>query len=335
MADRPRAVFAMGRAHLSALFPADLISRLTELARLEPTVCVENFADERHAEVLAEAEILITGWDFPPVDADALERMPRLRAVLHSAGTVRELMSEAAWERGLLVTSAAEANAQPVAEFTLAAVIFAAKDAFAARDRYRAEQAHPTPERHAAAGAYRRSLGVIGASRVGRRVLDLVRPLDLDVAVSDPYLVPAQAAALGARLLELDELLATSDVVSLHAPDLPATRRMLDRRRLGLIRDGGFFINTARGALVDERALTEELESGRISAVLDVTEYEPLPAGSPLYRLPNVFLTPHIAGSIGNERARLGAAVVAELEQYCAGAAPLYPVHRADLARMA
>ena len=103
---------------------------------------------------------------------------------------------------------------------------------------------------------------------------------------------------------------------------------MLDRRRLALIRDGGFFINTARGALVDERALTEELASGRISAVLDVTEHEPLPADSPLYRLPNVFLTPHIAGSIGNERARLGAAVVAELERYRAGAEPLYPVRR-------
>jgi phosphoglycerate dehydrogenase-like enzyme len=325
----------LDRAHLPGLFPAEHISRLMQLARLDPAVCVEDFADERYAGVLAEAEILVTGWGCPPVDAAALTRMPRLRAVLHAAGTVRELIGEAGWERGLLVTSAAEANARPVAEFTLAAVIFAAKDAFAARERYRAEHAHPAPGRTAAAGAYRRRLGVIGASRVGRQVLELVRPFDFDVVVSDPYLEPAHADALGARLVELDDLLATSDVVSLHAPDLPATRGMLDRRRLALIRDGGFFINTARGALVDERALTEELESGRIGAVLDVTEYEPLPADSPLYRLPNLFLTPHIAGSIGNERARLGAAVVAELERYCAGADALYPVRRADLSRMA
>ena len=335
MADRPRVVFAMNPAHLPALFPADLISRLTELARLDPALCVEDFADARYAADLAEVEILITGWGCPPLDADALARMPRLRAVLHSAGTVRQLITEAAWERGLLVTSAAQANAQPVAEFTLAAVVFAAKDIFAARDRYRVEHVHPSPEQTATAGTYRRTLGIIGASRVGRRVLELVRPLDLDVAVSDPYLEPEQAAALGARLLELDELLATSDVVSLHAPDLPETRHLIDRRRLGLIPDGGCFINTARGAIVDERALTEELESGRISAILDVTESEPLAADSPLYRLPNVFLTPHLAGSIGNERARLGAAVVAEVERYCAGDEPLQPVRQADIAHVA
>jgi phosphoglycerate dehydrogenase-like enzyme len=335
VADRPRVVFAMNRAHLSALFPADLTRRLSERAQLDPALCVEDFADRRYAEALAEAEILITGWGMPTLDAAALARMPRLRAVLHSAGTIRDLITEAAWERGLLVTSAAQVNAQPVAEFTLAAVIFAAKDAFALREQYRAEHARPGAERTAAVGSYRRRLGVIGASRVGRRLLDLVRPLDLDVSVNDPYLDPEQAAELGARPVELDELLATSDIVSLHAPDLPSTRHLLDRRRLGLIRDGGFFINTARGAIVDERALVEELASGRINAILDVTELEPLPADSPLYRLPNVFLTPHIAGSIGNERARLGAAVVAELERYCAGSEPLYPVRRTDLAHIA
>ena len=332
---RPRAVFAMDPAHLPALFPPDLISRLSELTRLDPEVCVEDFADEQHAAILAEAEILITGWGMPPLDETALARMPKLRAVLHSAGTVRHLITEAAWERGLLVTSAAQANAQPVAEFTLAAIIFAAKDVFAVREQYRTEHAHPTPDQTARMGTYRRTLGVIGASRVGRSLLELLRPLDLDVVLSDPYLDAAQAAELGARLADLDELLATSDIVTLHAPDLPSTRHLVDRRRLALIPDGGCFINTARGAVVDERALTEELVSGRISAILDVTEHEPLAADSPLYRLPNVFLTPHIAGSIGTERARLGAAVVAEVERYCAGAEPLYPVRQADLARIA
>lgn len=339
MADRPFLVFALDPAHLPGLFPAGLMRRLGELARFEPDTCVRDFADaghdERRAEALARAEVLITGWGCPPIDGAALARMPRLRAVLHAAGSVRRLISDEAWERGLLVTSAAQANAQPVAEFTLAAVLFAAKNAFAAREGYRAGHAYLTPDQTAGVGAYGRRLGVIGASRVGRRVLELVRPLDLDVAVSDPYLDPERAAALGARLLPLDDLLAGSDIVSLHAPDLPATRHLLDRRRLALIPDGGFFINTARGALVDEQALTEELAAGRIGAVLDVTAVEPLPAESPLYRLPNVFLTPHIAGSLGNELARMGAAAVAELERYRAGAPPLHPVLRSDLVHVA
>ena len=335
MADRPITVFAMDPAHLPGLFPADLLRRLGEVARFDPAVCVEDFADARNAALLAETEVLITGWGCPPIDEPALARMPRLRAVLHAAGTVRSLISDAAWERGLLVTNAAAANAEPVAEFTLAAVIFAAKNAFGARDHYRTEHEYQSNEQTAAIGTYGRRLGVIGASKVGRRVLDLVRPLDLDVVISDPYLDAAQAIELGARLMDLDELLATCDIASLHAPDLPSTRHLIDRRRLALIPDGGCFINTARGGIVDEQALTEELVSGRISAFLDVTEVEPLPADSPLYRLANVFLTPHVAGSLGNELARLGTAAVKELERYSAGLAPLHPVRQSDLARVA
>ena len=331
----PITVFAMDPVHLPGLFPADLIARLGGIARLDATVCVEDFTDAQHAELLAETEILITSWGCPLIDAAALARMPKLRAVLHAAGTVRGLVTEAVWEQGVFVTSAAAANAVPVAEFTLAAVILAAKNAFGAREHYRDTHTPPTNEQTAAVGAYGKRLGVIGASNVGRRALELVRPLDLDVVVSDPYLDAAQAESLGVRLLELDDLLATSDIVSLHAPDLPSTRHLLDRRRLALIPDGGWFINTARGRVVDEAALTEELIGGRISAMLDVTEVEPLPADSPLYRLPNVFLTPHIAGSQGNELARLGAAAVTELERYSAGLAPLHPVRQADLAHVA
>lgn len=335
MADRPITVFAMDPVHLPGLFPTDLLRRLSEVARLDPVLCVADFADARHAALLAETEILITGWGCSPIDESVLARMPRLRAVLHAAGSVRSLISEAAWERGLLVTNAAVANAQPVAEFTLAAVIFAAKNAFGARDHYRTAHDYQSAAQTATIGTYGKRLGVIGASRVGRRVLELVRPLDLDVVVSDPYLDAARAAELGARQLELDELLATCDIVSLHAPDLPSTRHLIDRRRLALIADGACFINTARGGIVDEQALTEELVSGRITAMLDVTEVEPLPAESPLYQLPNVFLTPHVAGSLGNELARLGTAAVTELERYCAGLTPLHPVRQTDLAHVA
>jgi phosphoglycerate dehydrogenase-like enzyme len=110
---------------------------------------------------------------------------------------------------------------------------------------------------------------------------------------------------------------------------------MLDRDRLALVPDGGVLINTSRGALVDHVALTAELVSGRLGAVLDVTEPEPLPAASPLYDLPNVFLTPHIAGSLGNELARLGRTVVDELALLNAGLRPAHQVRHSDLARSA
>ncbi|MEU6355237.1 hydroxyacid dehydrogenase [Streptomyces sp. NPDC047072] len=328
----PTAVFAMNPVHLPELFPPPLMSRLRELVAIDPGLVVHDFADTAAAPALARAELLITGWGCPHLGAEALDAAPLLRTVLHTGGSVRSMLGEAFWERGLTVSSAVGANALPVAEYTLAAILFAGKDAFRLRERFRDEHVYPGPDEYAAVGNLGRRVGIIGASRVGRRLLELLRPFDLSVALHDPYVPDAEARSLGAQPLPLDELLRGSDIVSVHAPDTPETYRMLGRERLALIPDGGVLINTSRGALVDPDALTDELVAGRISAVLDVTEPEPLPAGSPLYRLPNVFLTPHIAGSLGNELARLGGTVVAELERLALGLAPAHAVRRSELA---
>ncbi|WP_326662755.1 hydroxyacid dehydrogenase [Streptomyces canus] len=331
----PRAVFAMDPVHLPLLFPPPLMTRLSEAAGLDPALVVQDFTDPVAADALARADVLITGWGCPRLDADVLSAAPRLRTVLHAAGSVRSLVGDAVWERGITVSSAVTGNALPVAEYTLAMILLCGKEAFEHRERFRATHAYPPPAETAAMGNVGRRVGVIGASRVGRRLLELLRPFDFTVLLHDPYVSPAEAAALGAELLSLDDLLRHSDIVSLHAPDIPDTYRMLDRARLGLIRDGGVLINTSRGALVDPDALTDEVVSGRLRAVLDVTEPEPLPAGSPLYRLPNVFLTPHIAGSLGNELERLGRIVVEELERVVAGVGLEHEVRYADMARVA
>ncbi|MGW0331052.1 hydroxyacid dehydrogenase [Streptomyces sp. NPDC003011] len=331
----PRAVFAMDPVHLPLLFPPPLMTRLTRAAELDPALVVRDFADPAVADALARAEVLITGWGCPRLDAGVLATAPRLRTVLHAAGSVRSLVGEALWERGITVSSAVTGNALPVAEYTLGMILLAGKETFTHRERFRVTHAYPPPAETAAIGNVGRRVGVIGASRVGRRLLELLRPFDFTVLLHDPYVSPAEAAALGAELLPLEDLLRHSDIVSLHAPDIPETYRMLDAGRLALIRDGGVLVNTSRGALIDPAALTDELVSGRLHAILDVTEPEPLPAGSPLYRLPNVFLTPHIAGSLGNELERLGRIVVEELERLAAGAPPAHEVRHADLARVA
>ncbi|WP_460070674.1 hydroxyacid dehydrogenase [Streptomyces sp. YKOK-I1] len=334
-AQLPRAVFAMDPVHLPLLFPAPLLARLRRTAEIDPGLVVRDFADPAAASALGGADVLITGWGCPHLDAEALAALPRLRSVLHAAGSVRSLVGEALWERGVKVSSAVTGNAVPVAEYTLAMILLAGKDAFAHRERYRRTHAQPTPAETAATGNLGRRIGVIGASRVGRRLLELLRPYDLEVLLHDPYVEASEAAALGARLVSLEDLLRHSDIVSLHAPDIPETHHLLDRPRLALIRDGGVLINTSRGALVDHVALTDELVSGRLHAVLDVTDPEPLPADSPLYRLPNVFLTPHIAGSLGNELERLGLIVVEELERLADDLPLAHEVRHADLARVA
>ena len=334
---RPRTLLAMSPRVADQALGDYGLDQLANVADLVPGIIADDFAEPRAAAALREAEVLVTHWGCPVLDATVLAEAPNLRAIVHVAGTVKGFVTDACWERGIVVSSAAWANALPVAEYTIAAIIFANKQILRMREDYRAlrhQTGNPTL-RYPDAGNYRRRIGVVGASSIGRRVLELLRPFDFELLVYDPFLSPEHAAGLGARLVGLDELCAESDVVSLHAPQIPETWQMLDKRRLALIRDGATVINTARGSLIDSYALAAELASGRLQAVIDVTEPEVLPADSVLYDLPNVLLTPHIAGSVGNELHRLVDAAVDELARYAAGLDFAHPVLRRELERSA
>ncbi|WP_275001887.1 NAD(P)-dependent oxidoreductase [Promicromonospora iranensis] len=166
-------------------------------------------------------------------------------------------------------------------------------------------------------GNYGRTVGVVSASRTGRALIELLRPFPaLRVLLYDPYVTADEAAELGVEPVTLPELMSRSDVVTLQTPLLPETVGLIDAALLARMPDGATLINTARGPVVDAEALERELVGGRISAVLHVTDPEPLPASSPLYDLPNVLLTPHIAGSMGTELRRMGDMAAADLARY-------------------
>ncbi|ONK15506.1 hydroxyacid dehydrogenase [Streptomyces sp. MP131-18] len=335
MSARPSALFVLDAQHLPMLFPPAVLSRLTTVADIDPGLVAADFHDPRIGPLLPSLDVLITGWGCPQVPSEVLAAAPRLRAVLHTGGSVRHLLPTRGWQRGLVVSSAAAANALPVAEYTLAMILLAGKDALGLADRLRAERRFTLGKIHPGIGNLGRRVGIIGASRIGRRVIELLRPFDFDVSLYDPYVDDAAADRLGVRSAGLAELLADSDIVSVHAPANDGTRHLIDRSGLALMRDGAVLINTSRGSLVDTGALTAELAAGRLRAVLDVTEPEPLPADSPLYGLPNVLLTPHIAGSHGNELRRLGLTVVEELERLLAGVPLLHRVTPEQLDRAA
>lgn len=333
---RPRTLLAMDPTVTTTLLSPRTLRRLAQAAEVDLGLVVDDFSQADALSALRDTEVLLTFWGCPPVDDYVLTAAPRLRAVVHAAGSVKAHVTEACWERGIVVSSAAAANALPVAEFTVAAVLLSNKRLLEVREAYRRIRGeHDWRAAFPDVGNYRRTVGIIGASRIGRRVLELLRPYDLEVIVHDPHLSSADAAALGIRSVGLDELCETSDVVSVHAPAIPETRHMIDRHRLGLMRDGATLINTARGSLVEQDALTEELVAGRLYAVLDVTEPEVPPAGSPLYELPNVLLTPHFAGSFGNEVQRMADSAVDEIARYAAGLPFAHPVLRDELARTA
>ncbi|MFC1430185.1 hydroxyacid dehydrogenase [Streptacidiphilus sp. N1-3] len=323
---RPRTMLAMSPELLPRILGTAAADRLALVADLVPGV-FDDFGTRRARQALAETEVLLSFWGCPPVDRAVLAAAPRLRAVVHAAGSVKYIVTPECRLRGIAVSSAAWANALPVAEYTVAAVLMSNKRLLQiSADFRRVRHLDDWHHRYADVGNYRRTVGLVGASRIGRRVIELLRPYDLDLVVYDPYLGRAEAEALGVRRLGLDELCAVSDVLSLHAPALDETRGMIDRRRLALLPDGATVINTARGSLIDTEALVDELSAGRLHAVLDVTEPELLPADSPLYALPNVLLTPHVAGSVGGELHRMADSAVAELARYAAGQPFQHPV---------
>jgi phosphoglycerate dehydrogenase-like enzyme len=326
--ERPVVALAMFRGLAPTLLD-EVMPRLMAVADVPDTDPIETFEDSRADDLLAQADVLLTGWLCPPLTEDVLARAPALRLVAHAAGTVKDHVPPAVWSRGIQVSSAAAANAVPVAEYTLAAILFANKHVFAAHERYRRRREDMLLP--LSAGNRGKTVGIVGASRVGRLVIDLLRPFDLAVVVHDPTLTDRDARELGAELVELDELLERSDVVSLHVPAVPSTSNMIDAAALARMRDGATLVNTARGSVVDHEALLAELETRRLNAVLDVTMPEPLPADSPLFDMANVFLTPHIAGAAGNEIPRLAELAVDEIERWMRGEPLQHEVLVSDL----
>lgn len=332
---RPAIVLAMLDGLVDHAFSGEHLDRLRKCGELLDPKPLHDFSEPRAQRLLAEAEILVGHWGCPTLTEDVLRRAPQLRMFAYAAGTVKWQVTDAVWERDLLVTSAAAANAVPVAEYTVAMVLLAGKGVLLSRELQR-DPAANVPYDPLIAGNLGLRVGLVGASHVGRLVLERLRPFDLRLMVYDPYLSAGEADALGAELVpELDELCRSVDVLSLHAPDIESTKGMIGKEQLALLRDGATLINTARPALVDTEALEAELRSGRLAAILDVTDPEPLPQGHPLLSLPNVFVTPHVAGASGNELARLADLAVTEVERYVDGEPPLHPVRATDLDRIA
>jgi phosphoglycerate dehydrogenase-like enzyme len=267
---------------------------------------------------LAAAQVLVTGWGAPRLDAGLLASAPRLELVLYGAGSVRGVVTADTWERGLRVTAAGSVIADCVAEFALAQILFGLKHGW--RYVLRARATRAPVRRRGEPGTEGSVVGLVSLGAAGRATARLLARHRVRVHAYDPHTDAAGAAALGVRLTGLDELFATSDVISLHTPLLPETRGMVGGRLLESMKPDATLINTARGGLIDEEALMAvAARRPDLFFALDVTDPEPPPAGSPLFSLENIVLTPHLAGNLGPERRRLGRAMAEELARYSRG----------------
>lgn len=267
--------------------------------------------------LLQEAVVAITGWGTAKIDDVLLAAAPKLKLVAHSAGSVKYVVSEALYDRGVRVTTSAAANAAPVAETTVAMMIVMLKRIpwmLSARgDRSIIDTLGPIRELRDL------NVGIISASRVGREVIRLLHSYPrLHIKVYDPHLSRADSIKLGVSLASLEEVCAC-DVVSIHAPAIEETHHLLNARTLAWLPDHAVLLNTSRGALIDEVALVAEVRRRPLYVYLDVTDPEPPAADSPLLSEPNIVLTPHVAGGMNQARRDMGRLAIAETLRFLRG----------------
>ena len=311
--------------HIEYVFAVQTLGRLRTLFDVAFNDLSRNHSSEEVASRIKGFDALITGWGSPLLTEAVFENADRLRIIAHSAGSVKGLLSKDVVRRyivprGICVCNAPRAIAFNVAEATLGLLIMASRrlldHAVNVRERLVWHDSGIPREIRTINGS---TIGIVGASTVGREFIRLLKPFDCRVLVYDPYLSEEEAERLKVEKASLEDLFERSDFVSIHAPMTEETYHMISERHLRLLRDGAVLVNTSRGKVIDQDALIRECETGRILVALDVTDPEPLPTDSPLRKLRNVIITPHVAGHGLYGAKKIGGMTFQALEDLFAG----------------
>ena len=329
----------MPRPKVGVVIPAPLRATLfspADIARLEKIAEVVYNDTDQHLDTaqaaahLADCRVGIGSWGTPYPDAELLPACPALKLWVHAAGTVKRMFGPHLEGRDLTIASCAPAIAENVAEITLGQLIIGLKRTLENGGANRnGRTGKPANSRSLAAC----TIGVVGASQVGRRTIRNLKPFGPKILLCDPYVSAEEAASLGAEKVEdLTELCRRIDALTSHVPATPSTNKIFGAEQFKALPDDAVFVNTARGASVDEDALIAELEKGRLFAFLDVSDPEPTADDSPLRRLPNVVYTSHIAGGADF---KIGAQAVGDIEAFLEGREPAMAVTPDMLERIA
>ncbi len=337
--DRMKTVFLndLPCANIDRVYPEDLKKRIAERTELFSTVIGRhNFTAPEIAPSLKAAEIAFSTWGMPEFTEDEIaSAMPNLKAVLYGAGTVQGF-ARPFLNRGIQVASAWVANGVPVSQYALAQILLANKGFYQGMSLCKTDRNEAGAFSGSFPGNYRVKVGLLGIGAIGTMLAELLEPYRFEVLAFDPFLSDEKAEALHVRKTDLDEVFSTCQTISNHLANLPATVGILHAPHFNAMLPNATFINTGRGAQVVESDLAEALRMVPTrTAVMDVTYPEPMLPENPLFGLPNVFLTPHIAGSSGLEVIRMGEWMVDEYDRLARGEVLKYGVTLKMLETMA
>jgi len=316
---KKKAVYFCAQNSMDRVYgPAQRMDIAQRLDIPDTLVTRENWRE--HLGLLREAEAIVSSWEGAILDDELLAAMPNLKVYFYGAGTIHELMTGAAWDRGIRITSAMSVNAVPVAEFVLGQTIVSLKRGWEYMQLAKANAAHLWHYNKPVPGMFGSKVGLVGFGAIARKTCELLQPFDVEVYASDLDIPDGTDRELGVGFVSTEEIFRTCDVVSLHLPSNESTKGIIGRELLETMKQGATLINTARGAVIDQPELVEFLKTRPdVYACIDVTEPEPPEADCPLFNLPNVVLTPHLAGSMGNECRRIGQFICNEIDRYLAG----------------
>lgn len=329
-------VVQLPQNQVGTFFDTPTRERLDKLGEIVWNPLDRAWTAEELREALGEAEAVITSWGSAPISDTELQAAPRLRLIAHMAGSVKPVVTTmSVYDRGVTVLTSNYAIAVSVSEAVLALMLAHGHKVIRVDRAMRNGVLWKSPGAEMETSELReRTVGLVGLGLVSREVIKLLRPFEPKLLGYDPYLSVEQARQLNVELVSLPELLRRSEIISLHAPQVPQTYHMIGANELSLIADGALLVNTARGDLIDQEALVAELRKGRFAAALDVFEREPLPVDSELRSLDNVIVRPHLAGVNPDSKRRIGRLMVEELEQFFAGEPLRFEVKREQLANM-
>jgi phosphoglycerate dehydrogenase-like enzyme len=311
--------------HIEYVFSVECLDRLKSKFDVAFNELGRDYTSDEVAERIEGFDALITGWGSPPLKMIVFENADRLKIIAHSAGSIKHMLSKDVVQNyiipsGICVCNAPKAIAYNVAETTLGLLITTSHrlvdHIISVRERSTWRDPKIPREVKSVNGS---TIGIVGVSTVGREVIRLLEPFDVKILLYDPYLSEAEAEQLHAKKVSLEELFVRSDFVSLHAPMTEETYHMINERHLSLLHDGAVLVNTSRGKVMDQEALTRQCETGTILVALDVTDPEPLPKDSLLRRLRNVIITPHVAGEGSYGTRKIGEVTLQALEDFFAG----------------
>lgn len=296
--------------NLDKVYPPPLFNQLEEYIHFVSSPLNSQMVLDQ-PEILQEVEVIISSWGMVKLDAELLKYAPKLKAVFYGAGSIRYFTSPAFWNRGIKVCSAYHVNGEFVANFTLAQILLSLKRYWYYLHQYKIS--HQTWLRDPIPGMYKSKVGIISLGAIGLKVIELLKPFDLEILAYDPYWQQSHADEFGVSLCALETIFQQCDIVSLHTPWLPETEGLITGNHISSMKQGATFINTARGAVVRETEMIKALaQRPDLTALLDVTYPEPPSENSKLFTLPNIILSPHIAGAIDDEIEKMGVLMVSE-----------------------